>query len=154
MTKFDSTFGGSRGPEDFNHGRDWLDLFFSRLQAFDAANIHWIPNGPLGNSRLASTKELVSLKEAAQKDNVNYLQLLPAYAIAHNPGAVAVDMGPLALPLGVESPNALVIGRAGSGKTQSVTLPTGKQRFLDHFFPLRVAHHYQAASERVVKECS
>jgi len=124
MSQFNKSFGSSRGPEDSNHRRDWLKLFFSGEHSLDTRNIHWVPNGPLGSSRLASVKELLALKEAGQNDSLNYLQLLPAYAIAHNPGALAVDMGPLALPLGSDSPNVLVVGRAGSGKTQTVTLPT------------------------------
>jgi hypothetical protein len=120
MTQFNKNTG------DFDSSEQWKDLFFGNSQFLGASNVHWIPNGPLGSSRRASSRDLTSLRNASKANRQNFVQLLHAYAIAHNPIPEPVDMGHLPLPLGVESPNLLVFGRAGSGKTQSVMLPAAR----------------------------
>lgn len=123
MPFHDDMFEDADDQESFGHGRDWQELYFSSEEAQRQQHVHWVTNGPLGNSRLASTQELLALKRDARENPDNYVRLLSTYAIAHNPKPTIVDMGPLAVPMGVDSPNIAVVGRAGSGKTQSVTLP-------------------------------
>jgi hypothetical protein len=120
MTQFNNN------PGDFDSSEQWKNLFFGNSQFPGASNVHWIPNGPLGSSRRASSSDLTSLKNASKVNRQNFVQLLHAYAIAHNPTPEPVDMGYLPLPLGVDSPNLLVFGRAGSGKTQSIMLPAAR----------------------------
>lgn len=124
-----------RNPDEHNgenkSSQQWMDLLFNDPRFLVASNIQWIPNGPLGNSRLASDKELISLRQAAEKNTQDFVRLLSAYGIAHSPHPAAIDMGNLPLPLGIESPNLLVFGRSGSGKTQTVMLPVARHA-LEH----------------------
>lgn len=124
MPFHDDMFDDADDQENFGHWRDWLNLFFPPGFSFGQSNVHWVPNGPLGSSRLASTQELLALKRASRAAPEDYMRLLSAYAIAHNPKPAIVDMGPLPIPMGVDSPNVLAVGRTGSGKTQAVTLPS------------------------------
>ena len=102
---------------------NWKRLFFSDYKVEKANHLHWIADGPLGTSRRASSEDLRKLGRSAEEKENNYLRLLDAYAIAHNPRVEPVDMGRLSMPLGLDSPNLLCLGRSGSGKTQSVMLP-------------------------------
>ena len=102
---------------------NWKRLFFSDYKVEKANHLHWIADGPLGTSRRASAEDLKKLGRSAAEKEHNYLRLLDAYAIAHNPRPEPVDMGRLSIPLGLDSPNLLCLGRSGSGKTQSVMLP-------------------------------
>lgn len=123
MPFHDDLFDDANEEDSYGHSRFWQEWYFPPGERLGRGQVHWVPSGPLGDSRLASRKELFALKKAGKEDNQQYLQLLSAYAIAHDPQPSIVDMGPLALPLGVDSPNILAVGRSGSGKTQSVTLP-------------------------------
>jgi len=119
----------SNNPGNFENSEYWKHLFFSNPKYFETGNVHWIPDGPLGRSRRASSKDLINLKEASNRDAENFVHLLHSYAIAHNPKAEPIDMGLLPLPLGVDSPNLLALGRSGSGKTQKIMLPAARHAF-------------------------
>lgn len=121
------------GPEDINnpdhgagHNMDaWNDWVFPPGVPIAGPNAKWIQNGPLGSSRLANSAELKKLVGLADSRPNDYLRLLPAFAIGHDPQPSPVYMGQFPVPLGLNSPNLLVFGRSGSGKTQKVTLPAG-----------------------------
>lgn len=100
----------------------WKDLLFSKNYEQRHAKVQWIPNGPLGTSRRATTKDLLVLKNSTKPDQGLYL--LHSFGIAHNPDSEPVEMEHgLPLPLGSDSPNIIVFGRSGSRKSQSVILP-------------------------------
>ena len=82
-----------------------------------------VPNGPFGNGRLADSGDLARLYRSAAENPENYLRLLDAYPIAHDPHPSIYDCALLALPMGLNAPNVLFFGRSGSGKTQKGTLP-------------------------------
>ncbi|MFN9719848.1 MAG: type IV secretory system conjugative DNA transfer family protein [Planctomycetota bacterium] len=120
----DDGFGQFRTSRDKGLSQEWIRLLFPDPRALRSARVTWVPNGPLGNCRLATSAELLNLADLAEKHPGHYLRLLPAFAVGHDPEARPIDMGPLPLPLGLDSPNVLVVGRSGSGKTQAVTLPS------------------------------
>lgn len=124
MNDFNDIPGKFDGADDSS--QMWKDLHFSNAKNLAASNVHWIPGGPLGNSRRATSKDFERLKKMVKRNGNNFVQLLHSYAIAHNPAPEPVDMGRLPLPLGTDSPNLLVFGRSGSGKTQSVTIPAAR----------------------------
>lgn len=118
-------------PEDHpsDHRRDidrdpiWLDLLFPPSVQIASPQAYWVPDGPLGAARLANRNELLRLRDAAQRDPANYLRLFQGFAVAHDLRPSVIDMSTFPIPCGAGSPNILVFGQSGSGKTQMITLP-------------------------------
>lgn len=109
-------------PEDFS-AKDWEQIYFQSPDEMATPGTLNVPNGPYGNARLATRKELLDLKEAADKNPEEYVQLFETRAMAHDPQVNALKLDGLPIPLGKDSPNLLVVGRAGAGKTQKVIFP-------------------------------
>jgi ribosomal protein L7/L12 len=109
-------------PED-SSAKQWERIHFRSADEIATPGTRNIPNGPYGNARLANRKELLDLVKAAEKNPEDYIQLFEAQAIAHDPQVSAARMDGLIVPLGKDSPNLLVVGRAGAGKTQKVIFP-------------------------------
>ena len=105
---------------------DWANMFFPNPDV-DVASPRISPLNPgiFGNARLANSSELNGLIIENGLDPKNFVRLLECYAVAHDPdGPKVVNMPGLPIPLGLKSPNALVIGGSGSGKTSKVILPS------------------------------
>ncbi len=102
---------------------DWDRINFRSLQEVATPGIRIFPDGPYGNARLATRKQLLKLADNAAKTPEEYVSLFEAQAIAHNPELDVVRLDTLPIPLGRTSPNLLVVGRAGSGKTQNIIFP-------------------------------
>jgi large subunit ribosomal protein L7/L12 len=109
-------------PED-SSAKQWEQIFYVSPEEMPTPGTRNVPNGPYGNARLANRKELMDLVEEAEKNPEKYVQLFEAQVSAHDPQVSAVRLERLPIPLGKDSPNLLVVGRAGAGKTQKVILP-------------------------------
>lgn len=109
-------------PED-SSAKHWEQILFISPEEMPTPGTRNIPDGPYGNARLATRQELLDLVEAAERNPENYVQLFEAQVSAHDPKLSAMRLDRLPVPLGKDSPNLLVVGRAGAGKTQKVILP-------------------------------
>lgn len=109
-------------PED-SSAKHWEQILFVSPEEMPTPGTRNIPDGPYGNARLATRQELLDLVEAAERNPENYVQLFEAQVSAHDPKLSAMRLDRLPVPLGKDSPNLLVVGRAGAGKTQKVILP-------------------------------
>ncbi|MBL8854079.1 MAG: type IV secretory system conjugative DNA transfer family protein [Planctomycetaceae bacterium] len=114
-------------PEDDAKNREgdslWLDLLFPSSIEIASPRAYWVPNGPLGSARLASHAELTTVRDRARCAPDKYLRLFQGYAVAHDTELSIVDMGQFPIPCGDQSPNTLIVGQSGAGKTQKFTLP-------------------------------
>jgi hypothetical protein len=100
------------------------DLYFSSPDRIFSPGANLVPNGPFGSVTLATTADLQALEARASEDPAQHVRLLEAYMVAHDRQPAVVPTTGLALPLGTTSPNLLVIGRSGSGKTEKVIFPS------------------------------
>ncbi len=80
-------------------------------------------SGPYGRARLAGSREIANLMERERRSPERFLRLLSACAVGHDPHPAMVSCEALPIPMGQDSPNCLIIGRSGAGKTQKGTLP-------------------------------
>ncbi len=119
----------SRQHEPF----DWRSLHFPPGKPFATPGVTIAPNGPFGQARMASNRDLEALFARAQEKSDEHLNLLNAYAIAHEPNPIVVEAQGLPIPLGLVSPNAIFFGRSGSGKTQKGTLPAAIAAIRTHW---------------------
>jgi type IV secretory pathway TraG/TraD family ATPase VirD4/ribosomal protein L7/L12 len=109
-------------PED-SSDKQWDQIHFRSTDEIATPGIRTLPKGPYGNARLATRKELLGLAQAAARNPENYIQLFEAHAIAHDPQVSVATLEGLTIPFGKDSPNLLVVGRSGAGKTQKVIFP-------------------------------
>lgn len=112
-----------RDGHDAGNGLDWLALHFPNDKLIASPGIATVPAGPYGKARLAGSREISRLLKRAEKAPDHFIRLLDAYAVAHDPNPTVIQCDPFPLPLGEVSPNCLVLGRSGAGKTQKGTLP-------------------------------
>lgn len=101
----------------------WSNFHFPSAAFLTTPGVSFLGDGPYGNALPASSADLARREAAADAAPEDHLRLLPSFAIAHDPKPRVVASRGLPLPLGRESPNLLVVGRSGSGKTESVTYP-------------------------------
>lgn len=109
-------------PED-SSASHWDCIYFRSPEEIATPGTRNIPDGPYGTARLARRSELLGLVEAAERNPEDYVRLFEARAVAHDPWVSAVKLDGLVVPLGKDSPNLLVVGRSGAGKTQKVIFP-------------------------------
>jgi hypothetical protein len=106
-----------------NPGDDWKGIYFPELRDVSSPATIRVARGPFGNARLASSRDLAELLTAAEKYPDNYLRLLQAYAIVHDPKVDIFATDALPVPLGIDSPNLVVVGRSGGGKSHKGSFP-------------------------------
>jgi type IV secretory pathway TraG/TraD family ATPase VirD4/ribosomal protein L7/L12 len=109
-------------PED-SSAKHWDRIYFRSPEEIATPGTRNIPDGPYGTARLARRRELLELVAAAENNPEDYVRLFEARAVAHDPQVSAVKLDGLVVPLGKDSPNLLVVGRSGAGKTQKVIFP-------------------------------
>jgi len=103
--------------------RDLAALLFAAPNRTFSPGVPVVAGGPFGSARLATSADLHALEAQAIADPDQHVRLLEAYMIGHDPRPEVSPTPGLPLPLGVVSPNLLVVGRSGSGKTEKVVLP-------------------------------
>lgn len=101
----------------------WISLFFCRARDLFSQGVTFIPNGPYGGAIPASTANLEQLEHRAHERPDDHVRLLTSYTVVHDPQPGVVGSAGLPLPLGRDSPNAIVFGRSGAGKTEAVVVP-------------------------------
>jgi hypothetical protein len=102
----------------------WEGILFPTPGFLTTPGVTFLGDGPYGNGVPAGSADLARREAAADDAPEDHVRLLPSFAIAHDPKPGVVGSLGLPLPLGRQSPNLLVIGRSGSGKTESVTFPS------------------------------
>lgn len=110
----------NRDPSHLNI--DWVDLYFPANKLIPSPGVIPVPSGPYGQSRLASSIDIEALLARACADPQQFVRLFEAYAIGHDPRPTVVACDALPVPLGHNSPNCLILGPSGAGKTQKGTL--------------------------------